>query len=119
MADQFQGFDSITLQPDTNSAVYTFTFPICSSATANDGAIPFGDTIASAVVKAFDENGGDATTQIVGSTSNTTTVVTVPLSYPSTTGEGRYSLEFVLTLTSGAKLEFDFSRLYAKDISAQ
>ena len=118
MSDSFTGFDSITVQPGTDDAVYTFTFSICSSATANDGAIPFGDTIASAAVKAFFEDGTDASSEALGSISNTTTVVTVPLSYPSTTGIGRYSLEFVLTLTSGAKLEFDFNRLYVRDISA-
>ena len=119
MADQFQGFDSITIQPGTSAAVYTFTFLICSSTTANDGAIPFGDTIASAVVKAFGEDGSDATAEIIDSSSASTTVVTVGLNYPSTAGDGRYSLEFVLTLASGSKMEFDFNRLYARDISAQ
>jgi len=119
MADQFQGFDSITIQPGTDAAVYTFTFAICSSATANDGSIPFGDTISDEAVKAFDEDGSDVTGEIVDTSSSSTTVVTVALNYPSTSGAGRYSLEFVLTLASGAKMEFDFSRLYARDISAE
>ena len=119
MADQFQGFDSITIQPGTDAAVYTFTFSICSSATANDGAIPYSDTIVTEAVKAFGEDGSDVTDEIVDTSSSTTTVVTVALNYPSTSGGGRYSLEFVLTLASGAKMEFDFSRLYARDISAE
>jgi len=119
MADQFQGFDSITIQPGTDAAVYTFTFAICSSATANDGSIPFGDTISDEAVKAFDEDGSDVTGEIVDTSSSSTTVVTVALNYPSTSGAGRYSLEFVLALASGAKMEFDFSRLYARDISAE
>lgn len=32
---------------------YLFTFPIATSSTANDGAIPFGDTVDSVNVRAF------------------------------------------------------------------
>ena len=116
MGDSFQGVKTITLQPGSATVPYTFTFAACSSATANDGAIPYSATISTAVVKAFDEAGTDSTTALIASTSTTTTVVTVNLKYPTTAG--RYSLEFVLTLSSGAVMEFDFTRVYAKDISA-
>lgn len=118
MADSFQGVADIILQPGTSAAPYTFTFAACSSATANDGSIPFGTAISSVAVKAFDEGGTDRTTEIVASQSTTTTVVSTGLKYPSTTGAGRYSLEIVLTLNSGAVLEFDFTRVFAKDITA-
>ena len=118
MKDSFQGTKTILLQPASDSVPYTFTFPVNSSATANDGAIPFLDTIASAVVKAFSEAGTDVTTEIVEGSSETTTVVTVELTYPPTSKQGRYSLEFVLTLASGAVMEFDFTRVYALDVAA-
>jgi hypothetical protein len=116
--DSFQGVADIILQPGTSAAPYTFTFEACSSITANDGSIPFGTTMSGADVKSFDEGGTDRTSEIINSESNTTTVVTVNLDYPSTTGPGRYSLEFVITLSSGAVLEFDFTRIFAKDIAA-
>lgn len=116
MKDSFTGTKTIRLQPDSDAVPYTFTFPINTSATANDGAIPFGDDISSEAVKAFSEQGTDVTAQMVDSTSSTATIVTVALNYP--TGPGRYSLEFVLTLSSGAIMEFDFTRIYAEDVTA-
>jgi len=118
MADSFDGTKTIRLQPDSADVPYTFSFTINSSLTANDGSLPFGTTISSAAVKAFDEDGNDVTAQMVGSTSETTTVVTVPLTYPAAAGSGRYSLELVLTLSSSAVMEFDFTRVYAKDVTA-
>lgn len=118
MADSFDGVEAIILQPGSATVPYTFTFAASSSSTANDGSIPYGTTISGADVKAFDEGGTDRTAEIVASETNTTLVVTVNLKYPATTGEGRYSLEFVITLDSGAVLEFDFTRIYAKDIAA-
>ena len=97
---------------------YTFTFAAASSATANDGSIPYGTTISGADVKAFDEAEADVTSDLIASESNTTLVVTINLKYPATPGAGRYSLEIVLTLSSGAVMEFDFTRVYAEDIAA-
>lgn len=116
--DSFQGVADITLQPGSAAAPYTFTFAACTSATANDGSIPFGTTISSVAVKAFDEGGTDRTSEIVDSSSNTTLVISVDMNYPSTTGAGRYSLEFVITLSNAKVLECDFTRIYAKDIAA-
>ena len=118
MSDSFQGVKTITLQPGSATVPYTFTFTACSSATANDGSIPYGDTISSVTVKAFDETGTDKSSELVASSSTTTTVVTANLKWPTTAGAGRYSLEFVLTLTSGTVMEFDFTRVYAEEISA-
>jgi len=118
MSDSFQGVENIILQPGDATVPYTFTFAACSSATANDGSIPYDTTITSVVVKVFDEAGTDVTTQAVESESNTTTVETINLKYPATTGIGRYSIEMLVTLSSGAVMEFDFTRLYAEDIAA-
>ena len=118
MGDSFQGVKTITLQPGSATVPFAFTFAACSSATANDGSIPYGTTISSAAIKAFDETGTDRTAEMVASETNTATVLTINLKYPATTGAGRYSLEMVVTLDSGAVMEFDFTRVYAKDISA-
>jgi hypothetical protein len=115
MLDLFETNGIILLQPGTDTVPYSFTFPAATSATANDGAIPFESTISSVVITAFDVNGVDRTTEMVVSSSIATPVVTVSLKYPATTGNGRYSLEFVLTLDTGAKMEFDFTRVMVRD----
>ena len=116
MGDSFQSVKNIIVQPGSATVPYTFTFAACSSATANDGSIPYNTTIASAATKAFDETGTDSTALLIASESLSTPVVTVNLKWPTTAG--RYSLEFVLTLNSGAVLEFDFTRVFAEDPAA-
>jgi len=116
MSDSFQGSSIITVQPGDHSSSYTFTFAACSSATANDGSLPYGTTIASCVTTAYDETGTDCTTLLIYTESLATPVVTVGLKWPTTAG--RYSLEFVLTLSTGSVMEFDFTRIYAEDIAA-
>ena len=118
MADSFDTSGIIILQPGSATVPYLFTFTAASSATANDGSIPFGSTIASADIKAFDSLGNDVTSEMIDSETNTNTTVSPVLKYPATTGAGNYSIEFLLTLSTGAVLEFDFTRIYAKDITA-
>ena len=118
MGDSFSTNGIIILQPGTATIPYSFTFAAASSATANDGSIPYGSTISGADVKAFDAASNDVTTEMIDSETNTTLSVTPVLKYPATSGEGNYSIEFVLTLNTGAKMEFDFTRIYAKDVSA-
>jgi len=114
MSDSFQGVKNIVVQPGSATVPYTFTFAACSSATANDGSIPYNTTISSAATKAFNEAGTDSTAALISSESLATPVVTVNLKWPTTAGQ--YSLEFVLTLSSGAVMEFDFTRVFAEDI---
>ena len=118
MSDSFQGIRNITLQPGDATIPYTFTFAACTSATANDGSIPYDTLLSEVAVTVFDAAGVDKTTEIVTDESSTTLVETVWLKYPATAGAGRYSLEMLVTLDSGAVMEFDFTRLYATDISA-
>lgn len=118
MGDSFETSGIIILQPGSATVPYTFTFEAATSATANDGSIPYGSEISSSVVKAFDSSGNDVTTQMVSSSSETTTVVTVSLKYPTTAGAGNYSLEILLTLDTGAVMEVDYTRVYARDIAA-
>jgi len=119
MSDSFTTSGRIILQPGSATVPYSFTYAAASSATANDGSIPYDSTIASAAVKAFDRSGTDRSAEmIVGAVTVASPVVTVALKYPATTGPGRYSLEFVLTLSTGAIMEFDFTRISATDIAA-
>lgn len=103
--DNFTGTKDIMLQPNDDAVPYTFTFSVCSSSTANDGALPYGTNISSV-----------ADTEIVDSSSVNNNVVSVAMNYPTTNGEGRYDLKFVATLDNSSVLEFDFRRIYAEDI---
>ena len=110
----FKELGDITVQPADVKVPYTFGLPACSSATANDGAIPYGTTIASVVVTAH-KSDGTAATGLVFSSSVASNVVTVTLTYPST-ATGTYHLKFVCTLDTGsAVIEFDFNRVKVRD----
>ena len=86
----FQGINPIYLQPYDEDVEYEFEFEIESAAGENDGAIPFGQTLAatpngcSVTIQTHPED-VDYTTEIIGTLANTNTVVTVPVSYPYTT----------------------------------
>ena len=101
---------------------YLFTFPIASSATANDGAIPFGDTVSSVTARVFvgkvtnkstlsDET--EITTDIIDTdyvpdilAPNT---VRIKLQYPGTTYKGqKATLIFEITAAVGGKKDFYF-----------
>ena len=120
MGDSFETNGIIILQPGSATVPYSFTFAAASSATANDGSIPFGSTIASAMAKAFDPRGNDVSGEIIVGSASVSggLVVTVSLKYPAVSGEDNYSIEFLLTLSTSAILEADFTRLFAKDITA-
>lgn len=112
----FQGTETIRVQPLDVTVPYRFTFTVCTAATSNDGALPFGTTIASAVVTAHKHGVTDTSdSQLVASSSLNGLVVTVNLTYPSTNGEGTYHLRFKITLNTGAIIEFDFNRVRVKD----
>ena len=112
MAD-FKEQGDITVQPGDVKVPYSFNLPACSSASANDGAIPFGTTISSVVVTAH-KSDGTVATGLVFSSSVSDDVVIVLVSYPSTT-VGTYHLTFVCKLDTNAYIEFDFNRVKVRD----
>jgi hypothetical protein len=105
----------ITLEPQDSAVPFTFTFGVCSSATANDGFLPYGTNISSITITAYNSSGTDATTQLVSSSSEDSNVVTVSLKYPATSGAGIYKLTFKLTLDNGTIKEADFTRIRAEN----
>lgn len=103
---------------------YGFKFPIASAVTANDGTIPYGTTIASATVKAYQGNVNRKSTladetEVTGliDTDYAPTIsdghtVNVKFAYPGTTFKGqKATLIFELTLSTGAKNPFYFQYL--------
>jgi len=106
---------------------YTFTFPVCSSDTANDGSIPYGDTIATVVIEAYDGkvDRGDVIadqtelhgtdydfvdadyTPVVDGSASTIKVKFVFPADDEYSGD-KATLVFVVTLTSGGTKAFYF-----------
>ncbi|MDD5062778.1 MAG: hypothetical protein PHN44_10915 [Candidatus Marinimicrobia bacterium] len=115
VVDDFQGTSSITLQANDTKVPYTFTFGVCSSATANDGMIPYGMNVSSIAVTAYNSDGTPNTSLISGTPTVASNVVTCKLNWPGATGT--YKLTFVVTLDNAdpTKREADFKRIYAID----
>jgi len=78
--------------------------------------LPYGHSLDSCTVKAYDADGNPVTSEIVNSSSLAANVVTVELDYPSTSGPGKYKLTFEYTTTNGYTDEADFNRVVAKDL---
>ena len=114
----FKGSEKITLQPSDNYVPYSFEFAPCSTASLNDGAIPYGTNIASISVTAEDQDGTDATAELIKGASLSSNVVTIYLKYPATLTNGTYDLTFSATLDNSVRTRFesDFNRVYAGDL---
>ena len=109
----FKEQGDIVVQPGDVTVPYAFSLPACTTVSSNDGAIPYGSTISTVVVTAHKAD-GTAATGLVASSSVAANVVTANLTYPSTE-EGTYHLRIVATLSTGAKIEFDFNRIQVRN----
>lgn len=103
---RFEGLGTILLQPYDEDLDYTFEFAIASSATANDGTIPFGETLSDARCEIHKHPEKiDYSTKILGADTNTNTVVTIAMSYPYVTllngGEPLGEKTIVVDYTAG------------------
>lgn len=107
----FQGNSRIKIQPNTVNYPIRFIFPVAPSADGG-GAIPYGNTIASAQIKAYDPDGVDVSAQLVENVYvPSANVVTATLSYFDGAKEGAYKLTIILELSSGEYTdEFDALR---------
>lgn len=112
----FEGTKIIVLQPTEVDVPYRFHFTVCSATTANDGAIPYGLTIAESSATCHSEDGTDFSADIISLTSLTSFYTTLRLTYSTLAGPGKYHLRFKNTLSDGAFKEFDFNRLVLKDL---
>ena len=93
-----------------------FKFTVCSSATENDGNLPYGTTISTATIIATDPDGEVVTSSLVSNQASVSDyVVSCKISYLEGATEGFYKLTVVLTLNTGYVDEFDFKKLLVKD----
>jgi len=111
----FKTAGQIILQPSDNMG-YSFEITVASSATSNNGFIPFGTTVSSVVVVVYDKDDTVITTDmVVGTPTVTDNIVSMQLKYPVLNGNGRYKATMILTLDNGDTKEADFDRIYTKD----
>jgi hypothetical protein len=112
----FKGTDDIIVQPQDVKVPYKFYFSTCTSESANDGSIPYGTTVSAVSVSAHTQD-GTAETHLINSSGLSSSTVTLYLDYPTTgNGPGIYHITFKVTLNTTAILEFDFNRVYCKDL---
>ncbi|MCE5335081.1 MAG: hypothetical protein LLG06_10910 [Desulfobacteraceae bacterium] len=112
MVDDFEGREIITIKPSTRDYPISMSFRVCSSEMANDGAIPFGTTISSAVVKAYDPTGADVTANLVTIPATVQkNTVKCGVSWHEGIVPGLHTLTAVLTFASGHIDEFDLKRV--------
>lgn len=112
----FTGRRRVVLQPTEANVPIRFELPIATAEDANDGCIPYNDTMDSVTAKAYDAAGSDVSSQIIGTEVAGDDYVVVPLTYPATSGDGKYKITLEVTTTNGVSLEFDFDRVYATDL---
>jgi len=114
--DDFIGTKDIMIQSNSDDIPYTFTFSVCSSATANDGFLPYGTNINSVVVTSKTSAGVAVLDLISEAATEAANVVIVKLQYPTTSGVGVYHLIFALTLDNGdaSVLHAEFKRVYVE-----
>lgn len=112
----FEGQKVVKLQPATRNLPVSLAFAVCSSPTANDGAIPYGSSIASAVVKAYSPAGTEVTSSLVTKAATVSgTTVSCEISYYTGIVAGKYKLTAILTMASGYVDELDCRRVVVSD----
>ncbi len=110
------GSSTIKLQPETVNYPVSFEFSVCSAQDANDGNIPYGDTLSSAEVKAYTPDGTDETSSLVtGAETVNGNTVSCAISYYSGIPDGKHKLTVIYTCASGYVDEIDAARVFVED----
>ena len=112
----FKNTDEIVLQPNDDGVIYEFEVTTASSSGSNDGYLAFGRSVSSVAVSAYNEALTTVTDLLDGVATVTNNLIRQPLQYPSTSGEGRYKLTFIMTIDDGSTKEADFFRVYAENL---
>jgi len=116
----FTGNARFYLQPGAAKVPISWGFAASSSASENDGSIPYGTAVAAAEVVISDSEGADKTTELLDTSATADgDVVSATLRYPpaGVTGSGIYTAEVRVTLDTGAVIPFDCRRIYCGDRS--
>ena len=122
MADSFDGSNHVDLQPGDENVPLGFRFNPCSASTANDGAIPYGSTLASSTwsVHLHDDTSVTASTLLVSVSVSSDRTVTAYATYSSGFMEGLYDVVVKpsFSLSGSTRVltrQYDFDRLYLRN----
>ena len=123
----FEGANIVELQPLDEKVPVQFKVTVCTAASTNDGFLPFGYTVqgtsaSTAVTAKKYPSSTSATTDLIdGSITVSSSIITVPLTWPASSSgnlsAGTYHLTFKLRL-SGATVRYreaNFNRVFARD----
>lgn len=122
MGDHFQGSDHVELQPGDRNFPIKMKFNAASASTSNDGSMPYGSTVSSAILTVKSRKGIDATTSILSSSigliSNNSVIAYV--NHSSDVSDGAYTLTSkvsfsLLGSTCVFTKEFDLRRIILRD----
>lgn len=111
-----KGSKNILLEPADKKIGVTIRATVCSTYFSNDGFLPFSTTVSGVSVKVYNDNNADVTSDLVYAypTISGAGDIKIELKYPGI--EGRYKLEYILSLSDGSQKELTFHRIYAKDL---
>ena len=104
----------IVLHTGDLELTYKFSAPANSSDTANDGTIAYGRTVNSVAITVTNYDTGVAVTDLVDSSSVSDNIISITLSYPPTSGDGRYKLKCIMTLDSGSRIEWATNQIFCE-----
>jgi hypothetical protein len=112
----FAGSSRVKLQPSTTGFPMSATLPTCTSATANDGVIPYGDALSTATVALYSPSGANVTSMMMPTAATVRgSTVSWRISYYEGMAYGLYKFTIVFTCNSGYTDELDGRRIWVSD----
>jgi hypothetical protein len=121
MSDSFKGTGRTDVQPGTvNKPVY-LRLKAATASTKNDGSMPYGSTVISAVVTAHHgRTNTDYSTSLITSSTESANTIIAYLSYSTALPRGLYHITATVTMSlSGASTtyseEYDLQRIEVRD----
>jgi hypothetical protein len=122
--DYIKGTKWIELEPLDTEVPFQFEVNVNSTASANDGYIPYGTNIVSVTAIAYNVSCdgtilSTVTSELIDTAPTVANnIITIYLKYPSTTGVGLYKITFKLTLDNAKATtkELDHRRIRALNV---
>lgn len=119
--DSFQGNATINLQRGTSNVPYRFQITVATSSNRNDGALPYGSTVASFTILAHPVGSTRSSTQFIVDKTQSGNELITRLTWTTQINPGIYQMEFKVScsvngvLTTPLKRQFDFARVILKE----
>lgn len=112
---QFKQGGSVNIKPNS---ILTRRFAInpSTTATSNNGYIPYGSNVSAVDLIVYDKDDVDVTSEIINEVpALMNNIVTVVFKYPAESQTGRYLANFNITIDNGDTDTLQFHRIYVTD----